>query len=193
MKMTEKIMRMAGVLLVAVAIFTARPAWGQVKSRSERNQEAKEYFRNDDMGNFLPLANQLAEEGDADILYYLALAYKYGKGDLKIDRDRALYYFIRCAEADPTPYHQWIVGDYLIHRRSMGINTQANLAEGMRWLEKASKGGWDDAMFLLGKLYYLGDTMDGLPRDTKKGTKLIKQAAEKGNRNAKAFISEHGL
>ena len=74
----------------------------------------------------------------------------------------------------------------MIHVR--GKYSRSDERKGVELLMIASERGHPGAMFQLGKLYRRGKA--GLERDSKKGTKLILQAAQKGKKRAAKFLEK---
>lgn len=131
-------------------------------------QEARRwYMRAHDFG-FIPATHILAE------------MYQYGYGGEK-NLAKAASYYKKAGEAGYTP-SMYELGELY---RTGGDGVARDDKLGAQWLLEAAKRGHADALYAVGNMYDLGDT---LPHDQQKAAIYYKQAALKGQPDAEDAI-----
>ena len=167
----------------------------------------------------LKWARMGAEHGQIECQYKLGNAYNEGKG-VKEDKDQAAYWYKMAADNGHESacnklaviYHDENKDyakamDYLkkavelgsedafynigfLYEQGRGV--EKNYIEAERYYLKAleyDNSNANSARCQLGIMYYEG--RDGVKKDKKKGESLLKEAAKKGDENAKKYLDEH--
>ena len=107
------------------------------------------------------LAVQAAERGNAHAMRTVAACYMRGVGGVERDRQKALEWINRAAEAgDIVSLGNVGVMYYL------GEGVKCDVQKGVHMFEQAAKGGDTNAQYKLGIAYIKGD---GVPKDEEKG------------------------
>lgn len=121
-----------------------------------------------------------AEQDNIYGSYEAGRALYFGRG---VDQDRSAAYrdFLKAAQGD-IPWAQYYLG--FMAARAQG--TTKNEKSAVEWLEKAHAGGVLPATGELGRMIYHGL---GTKADTTKGLRLLKEAADKGDKNAKDYLA----
>ncbi len=114
----------------------------------------------------------LADQGDANAQFNIALMYHNGQGT-EPDNAKTYEYCRRAAEQNH-PHAQHYLG-YLLQDESFGTPDEAAAAQ---WWRRAAEQGIDDAQFQLGVLYTEGR---GVPQDNDEAADWYEAAALKGH------------
>ena len=133
------------VLLVVLAA----PAW------AGWDEGVAAYNRGDYVTAFREM-KPLAEQGDADAQYNLALMYRKGQGVPQDDAEAARWY--RKSAEQGYANAQYNLG--VMYAKGQGV--PEDYAEAVKWYRKAAAQGKADAQYNLGVTYYNGQ---GVPQD----------------------------
>ncbi len=123
----------------------------------------------------------LAEKGDADAQYGLAILYKEGWGT-DIDLEKSLEYYEKAAKQGHVNAMFYTAGAY---QSGSGVTQDYSVAA--KWYEQAANKGHAPAMYGLGSLYYNGM---GVARDDLKADTWITKSADAGFPLAVEFLKQ---
>ena len=120
---------------------------------------------------------QDALEQDAEYCYQQAYNYDFGKNGVERNGAEAVRLYRKAAEfgharAQYSIGFKYYYGEYGLKK---------DHTETVKWLVKAVEQGYQEAEFMLGNLYYTGD---GVEQDKDEAVRLVRKAAEQGNRRA---------
>jgi len=123
-----------------------------------------------------------AEQGDADMQYFLGTV--YGKGGLGVPQDhtKAMYWYTKAAE---TGYAMAQCAIGLAYANGNGV--PKDIFEATKWWKKAADQGLPAAQLYLGVSYMSGQ---GVIRDQQKACVLLRAAAEQGSKDAIGLYNE---
>ena len=113
----------------------------------------------------------LAEQGEAQAQYSLAILFRYGYG-VPRSREEMLYWLAHAARRGVVAAQAELGAGYF------GTGRLRNVIEGMRWLETAAQQGHQGAQIRLGDLYAEGRDIE---RDPQRAARWYRLAAEKGH------------
>jgi uncharacterized protein len=175
------------------------------------HKEGVEAYRKGNYKTALSELTPLADEGDAEAQYYLALCYDNGRGAPR-DFKAAAKWYLKSAEKQ-YPASEYGLG--MMYFEGRGVQQDINAA--VKWFQRSAEQGYGDAQYFLGflhykgkgvpqsyplaaawfrkavlqgnegSLYYLGMMYEygqGIPEDYKISADLYQQAADRGNANA---------
>ena len=140
--------------------------------------------RKPDLISALPWYQRAAAQGQPDALKRLGEMYAEGQclpyDPVKAEEcfRKAVAGFWRAAEEDDYSLAMHGLGLMLIN----GIGVARNVAEAVKWFQKAAELDYNEAQFILAELYADGR---GVPRDPGKAMELYRQAAASGHEGAK--------
>ena len=128
------------------------------------------------------LYRKLAEQGNAQAQYDLAVCYYQGRG-VSPDYAEGLKWFRKAAEQGHAEA-QCVLGVFY-HDGRQGLSL--NYAEAVKWLHKAAEQGNYAAQYNLGICYYQGQ---GVNLDYAEAVKWFRKAAEQGNADAQSTLGD---
>ena len=126
-----------------------------------------------------PSLQHLAQQGDVEAQYVLALRYALGLG-VPQDYVEARKWYLKAAEQGHAPA-QYNLG--VFYHSGEGI--PQDYVEARKWWLKAAAQGQANAQYLLGVLYYDGE---GVPQDYVEARKWWLKAAAQGQANAQYLL-----
>ncbi len=129
-------MRGAGLMLAAVVVLVAAPAWADFEAGK------KAYFRGD-YATALKEIRPLAEQGDASAQFNLGQMYRSGRG-VPQDYNEAVRWYRRAAEQGQAEA-QFGLG--VLYRTGEGV--PQDYVEAMGWFRQAAASGHSDAQVSL--------------------------------------------
>jgi len=130
---------------------------------------------NEDYGEAFSIFSRLAEAGDAEAQYNLAMLYRTGKG-VKKDLSAGFKWFAQAAEQG-IPDAQY----YLAHMYDNGEAVEKNLSKAFEWYQKAAEQGQGLAQINLGVMYADGISV---PQNVERAYLWFHAAAAQGYRAA---------
>lgn len=134
-------------------------------------------------GHLLPLANQ----GNAEALYYLSRLYKSGKG-VPLDWATAKKLLGKSAERGFAPAQYELANMYESPKEAgYGYLSQTDYAEAAKWYRKAAEQGIAGAYIRLGNMY---DSGRGMPRNYAEALKWLLVPAGHGDTTAMLMLGE---
>ena len=137
----------------------------------------KAYFRSQgvpkDIRKSLKLLEESAALGNAEAMDGLGYLYLLGEGVPK-DEAKAVEWFRKSAEKESRK-GQLHLGLMLRQGKTIPLSNE----ESLLWIHKAADGGLPEAQAVLGRLYFLGDSLQG--QDVKKAIPYLQSAAESGD------------
>jgi len=156
-------------LFIVIFLFTPLTLWAGMK-------EAEEAFSSGEYEKAMSEFTKLADDGNADAMYNLAVMYRHGAGnkDGEPDEKTAFEWYKKAAESGHAR-SQFLLG--LMY----GSGTEflkKNLAKSIEWLKKSADHHNADAEFSLGVAYEQGV---GVKKNSQESLKYYKRSAEHGN------------
>ncbi len=130
---------------------------------------------------------RLANEGDAEAQYTLAMLYDNGLEQYEIAQDsvKALYWYKTAAESG-FPEAMYTYGISLYYGESIGgKNIPPQPYEGIPWMKKGAEYGIGLAQTFMGMLYFDGVYV---PNDDQKAIQWLKMAIEQGEPQAQYLL-----
>ncbi len=119
---------------------------------------------------------KLATNGSPMSMYYIGIAYAFGKG-VTIDLDKAECWYLRAAEAgSERAYYE--LGRLYLKAKKYGESKKA--------FERSAAGGFMPAVHMLGRMYFFGY---GVDKDFQKAKPLLERAATWGSVFAKRLLA----
>lgn len=174
-----------------IAVKNFPEAWKCFFLAAEKgNEEAKAflvklcYKQLGEAGELQSALNMLENDSQApspDILYYLGLIYKYGKG-VPIDQEKTFAYHLKAAKTG-----------YALAQNSVGSMyyngdvVKKDYSEAVRWFILGAEQGNASAEYNLGICYYYGR---GVESNEEQGCAWLSKAAAKGNKQAKEALTK---
>ena len=117
-----------------------------------------------------------------EALFRLGELYWCGSGKVKENQKVALYYFKEAATLGLAK------AQYLLGAIYATDSKRIDLSQAVKWYEKASKNGDNEATYNLGIMYLNGE---GIAKDIEKGLTLIEKSALAGFELAIDFLIQH--
>lgn len=145
-------------------------------NRLGKIEDAIEYYQEGNYAEAIKIFRQLAEEDNAEALYYLGLCFDDALG-VSEDNKLAVEYYLKAAErglakAQNTLGYCWNFGE--------GVD-EVNYEKAVEWYRKAAEQGFPKAQINLGRCYIYGE---GVPIDHRKAVEWYRKAAAQNHPTA---------
>ncbi len=165
----EAAIRWARLVLAAVVMLVAAPAWADFKAGVEAYQR----------GDYAPALTEfrsLAQQGDASAQSNLGLMYSKGRGVPQDDAEAVRWYRLAADQGDAVA--QYNLGLMYFVGRGMPQDD----AEAIRWYRRAAEQGDAGAQFNLGLMHFEGR---GVAQDHVQAHMWVNLAAAQGREDAR--------
>ncbi|MCF6256772.1 MAG: sel1 repeat family protein [Gammaproteobacteria bacterium] len=164
-----------GCVLVVSPIFAVHAATSVDAASDSPIDAGITAVDNEDYAEAFTLFSRLAEEGNAEAQYNLAMLYRTGKG-VKKDMGASFKWFQRAAEQGISDAQY-----YLAHMYDNGESVEKSLPKAFEWYKKAAEQGQGLAQINLGVIYADGI---GVPQNIEQAYLWFHVAAAQGYRAA---------
>ncbi|MFT7300088.1 MAG: TPR repeat protein [Porticoccus sp.] len=144
-------------------------------------EEGYEAIRSGKLEEGLAILSPLAEQGDADAQYGVAILYKEGWGTDK-NEQKSFENYEKAAKQGHVNAMFYTASDY-----QSGTGVIQDYSAAANWYEQASNKGHAAAMYGLGSLYYNGL---GVERDDQAANTWITKSADAGFELASEFLKQ---
>ncbi|MGH8534380.1 MAG: tetratricopeptide repeat protein [Gammaproteobacteria bacterium] len=161
----------------------AGPGYAQVEMKAMTRAELqaiKESYQKGDYVKVVRDLTPLAERGDMEAQYQLALMYANGRGVPRDQRQAATWFEKATAVLDPGA--QFNLG--IMYFEGQGV--PRDYEQAARWFKGAGERGDAEALFNLGLMY---DDGKGVRRDVREAVLWYKRAAELGLKQAQLMLA----
>jgi len=174
MKFLNRYLNLRFYLPITLIVFSSMSFGGVV-------EEAYDTIRNGNPDKGYSMLLPLAEEGNPQAQYGIAILYKEGWGTEK-DVHKAIEYYQKAAESG----HLRAMFDLGLFYQSGHIVKQ-DYAKAVKWYEQAAKRGYSAAMYGLGGLYFNGL---GVEKNEEVGKAWYLKSAKAGYEPAIQFVND---
>lgn len=181
--MRKKQILRVGFALVLYAIFTTMAANGAPPGTNVGRQltRAIEAYQNGDYQAAFSLWNALAEHGNAEAQYNLALLYRDGEG-VPVDYGKAMAWYRKAAKQGYARAQSNIGAMYY-----KGLGVPQDYSKALEWYRKAAEQGLAVAQKNIGAMYYKGY---GVTTDITQAVKWLLLAKANGSRMALLYLQQ---
>jgi hypothetical protein len=135
---------------------------------------AQEAFNEDEGVLAKRIWEMLAEEGNTEAAYKLAMLHDTGANGVEQDSVRAAYWYLKAAEAGHVHAQHNLAVAY-----ASGDGVEMDISKAVQWWQRAARFGNSDSQYNLGILYAMGT--HGIKKNLDKAKKWWRKAAMKGD------------
>ena len=179
-KKTGRIWMWIGAITIAlITVWMGLSDTERFEINSPGYQAGVAAYEDGDYATAIEKLQPFAEQGHAEVQYYLGLMYYYGRG---VDEDykEAVKWFHKAVEQGHAEA-QYYLGSMYYHGRGVDEDEK----EAAKWFHKAADQGHIEAQFVLGKKYYY---LEEEKEEKKETVKWFRKAAEQGYLEAQVFL-----
>jgi len=135
---------------------------------------AQEAFQEDESVLAKRVWQMLAEEGDTDAAYKLAMLYDTGADGVEQDSTKAAFWYMKAAKAGHLHAQHNLAVAY-----ASGDGVEMDISKALEWWQRAAQFGNSDSQYNLGIVYAMGT--HGILKNLDKAKKWWRKAAMKGD------------
>jgi TPR repeat protein len=157
-----------------VSLQHTRSVGFEVAQAKRLGEMASEAYKNAEYSMAMRLWMMLAEQGDAEAAYRLAMLYDTGEAGVEQDPAEAASWYLKAAKAGHLHAQHNLAVAYV-----SGDGVEMDISKALSWWKRAARTGNSDSQYNLGIVYAMG--VHGVKKNLDKAKKWWRMAAMKGD------------